>query len=64
MDNYWQDIQVINWKTQSNIHLLRQVHIIQISLGDKVIKIYYRPYGSNEEKYIVFEKHYNILQIS
>ena len=64
MDNKYQDIQVYNWKIHSYIHLIREVHIIQISLGDKEIKISYRPYKSDEEKYIIFEKRYNILEIS
>lgn len=64
MDDKYQDIQVYNWKTHSYVHLIREVHIIQISFGDKEIKISYRPYKSDEEKYIVFKKEYNILEIS
>lgn len=63
MDNMYQDIHVYNYKTHSYIHLIREVHIIQISLGDKEIKISYRPYKSDEEKNIVFEKRYNTLII-
>ena len=63
MDNKYQDIHVYNWKSHSHIYLIREVHIIQISLGDSEIKIYYRPYKSDEEKYIIFKKRYNTLLI-
>ena len=64
MDNYYQDIKVYNWMTHCVIHSLRQVHITQISLGDDYINIHYIPYGSHKTSSIIFEKHYNILEIS
>ena len=63
MNDKYQDIHVYNCKSHSYIHLIREVHIIQISLGDSEIKIYYRPYKSDEEKYILFKKRYNTLII-